>query len=374
MSRGSLTVVPLAVALLVVAAGCSSPVGPGGAASSGSASPPSTTTVRSTATEAASPTSVTTGSTDPSPDSATSPATPVATAAPRPSPWGDDPIVVGVAGDPAREYAPLIRDAARFWEANDRRYLGYEVRFAVRPDAANPDLRVNFTDRVPECGGASDAAGCAPHITDRRQIRRPVPVWIATGLSNESTTRVVEHELGHVLGLGHDDPPGDVMNASSVLYTRPQTDATDRAFPWNDSTFTVYANFSAAENPDAAREQLDRALSYYEEGAPGMPDNLTFRYVDDREAADVVVTFAADDACGDRAASCAGTRGLDPDGDGAVETYTRLRVTLGGISTDAAGWHVGYWLAYALGAEDDADKPPAFRDASPRERRGEWWE
>lgn len=384
MSRRSLAVV--ALALLVVAAGCASPVGPGPddgdadaptstAASAATAPPPATETPLTPAATGVSPTPDATQSVDPGPtaDSA-APATPVETAVSRESPWGDDPIVVGVAGDPAREYAPLVRDAARFWEANDRRYLGYEVRFEVRPDAANPDVRVNFSDRVPGCGGASDAAGCAPYITDSRQIRRPVPVWVLTGLSDASTTRVVKHEFGHLLGLGHDDPPGDVMNASAVLYTRPQTNATDRAFPWNDSTFAVYADFSAAENPDAAREQLDRAFAYYEAGAPGMPDDLTFRYVDDPAAADVVVEFANESACGGGVASCAGTRGTDPDGDGAAETYTRVRVTLADVPTDAAGWHVGYWLAHALGAEDDGEKPPPFRDASASERRGEWWE
>ena len=48
-------------------------------------------------------------------------------------------------------------------------------------------------------------------------------------------------------------------------------------------------------------------------------------------------------------------------------------VTVDDLDTDAVGWHVGYWLAYAFGAEADADKPPPFRDASYRERRGEWW-
>ena len=381
MRRRSLAAVALAVLLL--AAGCSSPLnpsddaGPAGTTTRTSApsetttsttdtrTPSETTTTAQTPTETTTRTSTTTG---------TPTATPVEeTATPGQNPWGDDPIVVGVAGDPSREYAPLIRDAADFWEANDRRYLGYEVRFEVRPDAANPDVRVNFSERVPECGGVSDAAGCAPYITDSRQIRRPVPVWVMTGLSDESTTHVLEHEFGHLLGLDHADAPSDVMRAASVLYTRPQTNATDRAFPWNDSEFTVYADFSAAENPDAAREQVDHALSYYEADAPGMPDNLTFRYVDDPEAADVVVEFAGESACGGRAASCAETHGTDPDGDGAVETYTRVRITLAAIPTDAAGWHVGYWLAYALGAEDDGDKPPPFRDASYRDRRSEWW-
>jgi hypothetical protein len=48
-------------------------------------------------------------------------------------------------------------------------------------------------------------------------------------------------------------------------------------------------------------------------------------------------------------------------------------VTLVGLDPDAVGWHVGYWLAYGLGAEADAEKPPPFRDAGYAERRGRWW-
>ena len=404
MRRRSLTT--FALAILLVTAGCSSPTNPSDAVESadtttrtsaptGTATPRTDTptetstetltrtpteTLTRTPTETETSTTATTTTTRTPTETRTPTATDTTTATPdettasSQNPWGDDPIVVGVVGDPSREYAPLIRDAADYWEENDRQYLGYEVQFEVRPDAANPDMQVNFSATIPECGGVSDAVGCAPQITDRQQIRRPVPIWVATGLSDDSTTHVIRHEFGHVLGLDHDDPPSDVMRAASVLYTRPQTNATDRAFPWNDSEFTVYADFSAAENPDAAREQLNHTFAYYEEGAPGMPANVTFRYVDDPEAADVVVEFAGEGACGGQSASCAETRGTDPDGDGAVETYTQVRITLAGIPTDAAGWHVGYWLAYALGAEDDGEKPPPFRDASYLERRSEWWE
>jgi hypothetical protein len=68
------------------------------------------------------------------------------------------------------------------------------------------------------------------------------------------------------------------------------------------------------------------------------------------------------------------SRGPDPDGDGASERYSQFTVTVVGVGTDAVGWHVGYWLAAAFGLEDDAEKPPPFRDASYQERRSEWWE
>ncbi|QIB76138.1 matrixin family metalloprotease [Halogeometricum borinquense] len=300
-----------------------------------------------------------------------------ATAAPTgASPWGDDPIVVAVS-DPehtGRDWTPLVRQAAAYWETNAEQYAGYTVEYEVRPNAANPDIVVEFVDGVPDCDGAEDAAGCAPLITDRRQIDSPETVSIQTGFSDDSTVLVLEHEFGHTLGLTHDDAPADVMASRSVLYTTPQPNATERAFPWDDGEFTVYVDSANATNPEQAREQVQHALDYYERGAEGMPNNLTFTVVDDAENADIVVGFSDESPCSPDAASCGATRGWDPDGDGVVETYSNLRIVLVDLDTDAVGWHTGYWLAFGFGAEDDAEKPDPFRDASYRERRSEWWE
>jgi hypothetical protein len=273
-------------------------------------------------------------------------------------------------GERDRDFTALVREATAFWEANGQ-YLGFEVRYDVRPDAENPDLIVAFTDRVPDCGNVADAVGCAPLVTDRRQIDRPETVWVKTGLSDESTALVTKHELGHTLGLTHDDPPRDVMRAKSVLYTEPRPNATERAFPWDDADFTVRVDAANASDPAGAESQVDHALAYYEDGAPGTPDNVTFERTDGD--AEVLVQFGATETCRASSGSCISTFGVDPDGDGAIETYTRVEITLVGLDTEAVGWHVGYWLAHAFGAEQDDEKPPPFRDAGGRERRSEWW-
>jgi hypothetical protein len=343
-----LAVVALVCCLLV--AGCAGPVEPG------SATPDAETTA--------------------APDAAESTATPTA-ASPGANPWGDDPVVVAVAdgADPNRNVTPLVREATAYWEQNAERYAGYGIDYRVRPDAANPDLRIEFTETVPACGEVTDAVGCAPLVTDARQLDRPETVWVKGGLSDRSSVLVVKHELGHTLGLTHDDAPAAVMAAQSVLSTQPKPNATERDYPWADSEFTVHVGTANASNPAGASEQVDRALDYYAAGAPGMPDNLTFRRVADPDDAEIVVEFSDTSPCGpdDETGSCVGTRGIDPDGDGAIERYERTRITLVGLDTDAVGWHVGYWLAYALGAEDDPDKPDPFRDASYEERRSEWW-
>ena len=346
----------LVLACLLVLAGCTTPLDPAtGTPTAVPADAPDTTVETTPTAEAAT-------STDRPP-----------TATPGANPWGDEPIVVAVRneGSRDRDFAALVREATTFWEAEDERYLGFAVEYEVRPDAEDPDLIVAFADRVPDCGDVADAVGCAPLLTDSRQVDRPETAWVKTGLSDESTVLVTEHELGHTLGLTHDDPPRDVMQARSVLYTEPQPNATERAFPWADADFTVRIDVANASDPAGARSQVDHALTYYENDPPGMPTNLTFERTD--ADAEILIRFGATADCRASSGSCIGTYGTDPDGDGAIETYTRVEITLVGLDTEAVGWHVGYWLAHAFGAEADAEKPPPFRDASGRERRSAWW-
>jgi hypothetical protein len=345
----------LVLAGLLVLAGCTTPFDP--------------TAATPTATPAP-------AAADPTTRTATPTVTvPAATATPSANPWGSDPIVVAIRneGEPVRDFEPLVREATAFWAVNDDAYLGFEVQYEVRPDAENPDLVVAFSDEIPDCGGVADAVGCAPRLTDAGMVERPETVWVKTGLSDASTTLVTKHELGHTLGLDHDDAPQTVMRARSVIYTEPQPNATERSFPWPDGEFTVRVDRENASDPDGVDRQIGHALTYYEAGAPGMPDDLTFERTGAADA-EIRVRFGETADCRGGSGSCISTYGTDPDGDGAIETYTRVEITLVGIDTDAVGWHVGYWLAHVFGAEADAEKPSAFQDASYRERRSDWWE
>jgi hypothetical protein len=355
MARTSLVV---ALLLVVVLAGCLGPsFGSGGLVDDDRPS------------SGASPTAATAVDSDPGGDGSTEDGQ--ATTDSR-SPWGSDPIVVAVDGPAGRDVVPLVRTATAYWEANATRYAGYGVEYELRPDAANPDVVVRFRDEITGCEDSHDTAGCAPYITAAGQIDRPVTVEIKTGLSDDSTVQVVAHELGHTLGLGHDDAPQDVMRTGVTLTTLPQPNATERDFPWTDGEFTVYVDVADAPDPAGAREQVREALDYYERESPTGRE-LTFRVVDD-PGAELVVRYADSSPCSEGSGSCGSSRGPDPDGDGASERYSQFTVTVVGLDTDAVGWHVGYWLAAAFGVEADGEKPAPFRDASYEERRSEWWE
>jgi hypothetical protein len=291
----------------------------------------------------------------------------------RRSPWGSDPVVVAVDSRSDRNVVPLVRRAAAYWETNAEQYAGYTIDYEVVPNATQPDIVIRFDEVITGCERTRRTAGCAPYITHPAQVDRPATVEVKTGLSDESTVLVLAHEFGHTLGLGHDDAPQAVMRTGLPLTTLPQSNATERGFAWTDSEFTVYVDVAAAPDPDAAREQVQRALDYYERGALGTPNNLTFRAVDDPDA-ELVVRYVDRSACTRGVGSCGSSRGPDPDGDGASERYSQFTVTVVGVDTDAVGWHTGYWLASAFGLPDDAEKPPPFRNASYQERRSEWWE
>ena len=297
------------------------------------------------------------------------------------NPYPDDELTVAIdPGETDRAIDPLVREALSYWEEHDDRYLDFRVNFTLAPNATDPDLRVAFRSALTRCGEVETAAGCAPRITRPPQAAGTVDVRVLDDLSNESTVRVLEHELGHALGLSHDDPPTRLMRAHAVLTSLPEPNASARTLPWDDPTLTVFADLDAvpADERDAIDEQLRHALAYYDRGADGLaPENVTFRRVDSFENADVVVHFPDDPPCGADARSCGSVYGVDPDGDSALERYTRVDISLSGVDTNATAWHVARRLALGFGADagNESAYPPALRAAtSDEKRRSDWWQ
>lgn len=356
------------VVLAVVVAGCA---GLGGDAPAG----PTPSPTAGSPTETVPPDSTTSASPSPGAAPTETDGSPATTADPGDSSWRQGRVVVAVEGAPDdRAVRPLVERALDYWERNAEQYAGIAPSFVVRPDAADPAVVVTFADRVTSCRDVVDPVGCAPYVTRPAAVDLPARVEVLRGLSNESTTLVLKHEVGHVLGLSHDDEPHSIMAHRASISTLPRPDATERSLPWDDAEFAVYVDAAGADDPATTREQVRHALDYYERGAGGtVPENATFAVTDDRAAADVVVDVGGDLPCNSTAGSCGRRRGVDPDGDGALERYTRLEVDVAGVDADAVGWHVAYWLGAGFGFDDPGDWPAPLRDASARERRSEWW-
>jgi hypothetical protein len=287
-------------------------------------------------------------------------------------PFAGETVTVTVDGTD-RERA-LVADGLAYWAENADQYAGFGVDFRVldpgSTPADGPDVRVTFVETVTNCDGEY-SAGCAPRLNASTSVDRPAGVQIQRGFANESTRLVVQHEIGHVLGLTHSDQPQSVMAHETTLATLPQPNATERAVPWNDSTVTVAIDNATvpADQRDAYADEVAYALAYIDEGADGtVPSNVTLQRVSDPSTADITVAVGAD-GCRESAGSCLSVAGTDPDRDGAIETYTSAEIRLVDLDTDTVSWHVARQLSSLFGTDALPDR---LAEASASDRRGAW--
>lgn len=335
MTRGSSTRGVLLAALLLVIAGCAGSGPPAATDGVDTTAEPTATADPATPTPTRSPTAAWTASPTPTP-------VPVA------NPWRKAPIVIGLnrSADPERNYTSSVIRAVAYWNENAAGQTAWDPAFVVAPDHGSPDIEIRFVDEIPSCGAVSDGItiGCAPLLEADAAVDGTVVVRVNAGLTNDSTYRVVRHELGHVLGLDHDEGPGDVMAPYDRVY---------------DRIVRVHLAFetSATHEHRDTRRQVGYALDYYADGAEGhVREEVEFAVIEDREAADIHIEV--------------NRRGDDSRFNGTADGQARIE--LNGIGVDRRGWHVGYWLGFYLGAADVSELPPPFDepDSDPREN---WW-
>jgi hypothetical protein len=293
------------------------------------------------------------------------------------NPWGSETVTVAIAApepdDDVSDFRPAVAEAVDYWNDNDRRYGEYAVEFELDADALDPDVVVRFTSTV-RCKGEVGYLGCAPVLDRMSTVDRPTTVLVNSEYDAATVGRAVKHEFGHLLGVRHGEEPMPLMEADTAGRATVDVDTLNRANPWREDVIEVYVATGGMSDRRAAavREQVDHALAYYDAGAEGtVPENVSFRLADSRSDAEVVVLFQKDPLCREGPGSCAEVNGVDVDRDGGVEYYSGSTIVLTEVSTDAVGWHVGYWLGEAMGASSRDELPPAFRSGA--DRTGDWW-
>lgn len=110
----------------------------------------------------------------------------------------------------------LTMEALTYWTTNAAEYAGFEVAFELTTTA--PDIELVFLENRRELQGCQEHAsqevlGCAPLLEDGHRPERPVTIEVVANERPYGEILVtVEHELGHTLGLAHDDEPAYIMS------------------------------------------------------------------------------------------------------------------------------------------------------------------
>ena len=107
------------------------------------------------------------------------------------------------------------REALAYWDEHAQTYAGFDVWFEVVD--TDPDLTIAYVDTPDPCrdveGFSELVLGCAPLITPRHRVPDELTAYVVAAARPFGKIRITtKHEIGHVLGLYHDDDPREIMS------------------------------------------------------------------------------------------------------------------------------------------------------------------
>lgn len=269
-----------------------------------------------------------------------------------------------------RDISANVRNATGYWETNAEQYAGYGVEYTLTDVRSRADVVVRVEPSLSVCGNAydNDFLGCTDLLDESEPAPSEVDIHVVSGLSDRELNFTLVHEFGHTLGLEHRSTPEVMLPELRVPYP----DATERANPWNRGELNVYVDLSKyGKDGERFRDQVDRALEWYEGGASGsMAAEVTFQIVDNRSRAHIVIE-------GKRLPDQTGSRtdellGYDIDEDPHIEYYSSQQVVIATqLDPDAVAWHVASRLGDAFFV--DRPRPEILDSTDYYERRSAWW-
>jgi hypothetical protein len=245
-----------------------------------------------------------------------------------------------------RNISSIVANSTSFWEANAERTAGYPIRYEHVNSIAAADQILRY-ETVAECGNhtLTDYNGCADR--PRGDVGgRTVSGSVEQNLSDPYLQETTIHELGHMLGLTHDDAPKYVMEINLSTYT-PNT------------TRVAFETADGGEMDPTIKQEAMTALNYYTDRSIKSKYGFRWEAVASPEDAHLVIRVDSEGCAPERdAGSCP------------RQTYYKNQdtVMIDEIDDENVAWHVGY----ILGAFLLDERPPELSSDTDYEDRKAW--
>ena len=156
-------------------------------------------------------------------------------------------------GSTAHDVGAITRETLDFWAVESSQYTGFEIDFEI-VEADDPDIVMAYVDTPEQCSGvenySSDVLGCAPQLRAGTRVPQPVTaVVVAADRPVGSIRTTAQHEIGHVLGLGHEDAPPEIMSnrpEDRIPRYQLRVDIWETALAAHDRTVTAAQQLNSA--------------------------------------------------------------------------------------------------------------------------------
>lgn len=287
------------------------------------------------------------------------------------NPWGTSPITVGITNKTKspRNFNQMAQSALEYWNENISA-VGFEGEFEVVSDDQT-NIEIKIVESVDSCGteSNSEAVGCAPYYTSEGDANgETTTVKIESGYQDEATEKIIQHEIGHTLGLKHEDASEwPVMEAKTTVPQVTQPSVYEKDNPWDKQTISVYYDLQNIQgsNEDLVISELDRAIDYYNTEASLLPNEATLERTKTPDEAQIAITFDS----GIDGVSVADWSGYDSDRDGTLESYTEATIAISpNADPNTYGWHAAFWMGQTFGIRSPDELPDPFNSPESADR------